>query len=55
MTYAGIKPVVRMIRKIYKPGIKLTPKQMKDYESRLERKNGLEDWFIYIEPDISLG
>ena len=55
MTYAGIKPVVRTIRKIYKPGIKLTPKQMKDYESRLERKNGLEDWFIYIEPDISLG
>lgn len=55
MTYSGIKPVVRTERRNYNSGVKLTPKEMSEYESRLNRKEGLEDWFIYIEPHNDLG
>ncbi|MEL6989547.1 MAG: transposase, partial [Bacteroidota bacterium] len=52
MTYAGIKPVVRLIRDVYYKGVKLNKKEMEPIEERLERTEDLEDWFIWIEPKI---
>lgn len=50
MTYAGIKPKVRLVKKIYQSGVKLTKKEMLKLEKRLLRKTELEKWFIKITP-----
>jgi len=50
MTWKGIKPVVYLSEKIYKKGIRLTKKEMKPYESRIERSEKLPKWDIIIEP-----
>lgn len=55
MTYGGIKPVVKLVRKIYKSGVTLTKEAMVEVEERLSRKSGLEPWFITIEPHSDLG
>lgn len=52
MHYAGIRPVVKLIRKIYKTGKKLTKLEMEPIEERLERTEGLENWFIWIQPNL---
>lgn len=50
MTYKSIKPTVRFIQKTYRAGISVTKKEMKKVEDKLERKEGLEKWFITIYP-----
>lgn len=50
MTYKGIKPTVRKVRRMYRQGISVAKKAMKDIEQRLERAVGLEPWFINIAP-----
>ena len=51
MTYRNIAPsTVRLIRKVYRKGIRLTKKQMAPVEKRLQRMKGLEKWFINISP-----
>lgn len=50
MTYAGINPKVRLIRKVYQSGIKVAKKEMLKLEERLCRKANLEKWFIKIAP-----
>lgn len=50
MTYNAVSPMVVKIRKTYKSGVKLTSKEMKAVEARLERLPGLEKWFIDITP-----
>ncbi len=50
MTYRGIEPTVRMVTKVYRKGITVAKKIMKDIEGRLERTEGLEPWFIKIVP-----
>lgn len=55
MTYGGIKPVVKLVRKMYKSGVTLTKEAMVEVEERLSRKPGLEPWFITIEPHSDLG
>lgn len=55
MTYAGIKPVVRLVRTVYKTGVKLGRKAMNAVEANLERLQELEDWFITISPSCDLG
>ena len=55
MTYRGIKPRVRLIRKAYKTGVRLTKKAMKKVEAKMDRLNGLEKWFITIKPAQTLG
>lgn len=55
MTYGGIKPVVKLVRKIYKNGVTLTKEAMLEVEAKLSRKPGLEPWFITIEPQPDLG
>ena len=55
MTYKGIRPIVRKTTKSYKSGVSLTKKAMREIERRLERKAGLEPWFISISPIVELG
>ena len=50
MTWKGIKPVVRLWEKIYDKGVRLTKKEMKPYENRIERSNKLPKWDVLIEP-----
>ncbi|MBF0141120.1 MAG: hypothetical protein HQL74_12680 [Magnetococcales bacterium] len=52
MTYKGIEPIVEKVTEIYRNGVSLTKKAMKPVEARLERKEGLEWWFITIHPRI---
>ena len=50
MTWNGVKPVVHLLNKIYKKGVKLTKKAMKAYEKRLQRSETLPTWDVSIEP-----
>jgi transposase len=56
MTYRTIAPsTVRLIKKIYRKGVRLTKKQMIPIEKRLQRLAGLEKWFITICPEAGFG
>ena len=50
MTYRGIKPTVRKVVQSYPKGISLCKTAMRKIEKRLERKHGLEKWFIRVVP-----
>ena len=50
MTWKGIKPVIRLSKKIYKKGISLCKKTMKKIEERLIRNPKLIKWNILIQP-----
>jgi hypothetical protein len=50
MTYNGIHPVVKIVKKTYCTGVKLTKKAMDELEKRFERLSGLEKWFVLIRP-----
>jgi transposase len=55
MTYRGITPSVRKVTKLYRTGISVARKAMGEIEGRLERKPGLESWFIKITPAPQMG
>lgn len=55
MTYKGIRPTVRKVRRLYRSGVSVTKAAMRKVEARLERKEGLESWFISITPDPDFG
>jgi transposase len=56
MTYRGIGPsTVRLVKRIYRKGVRLTKKQMVPIEERLQRLPGLEKWFITICPLVDSG
>ena len=50
MTYNGVHPVVKIVEKTYRTGVKLTKKAMDALEKRFERLPGLEKWFVLIRP-----
>ncbi len=50
MTWKGIKPIVHLWEKVYEKGVRLTKKQMKPYENRIERSDSLPKWDVIIEP-----
>lgn len=50
MTWKGIRPVVQLWEKIYEKGIRLTKKEMKRFENRINRSEKLPKWDIVIEP-----
>lgn len=52
MTWKGIKPVVHLLEKIYEKGIRLTKKEMKPYESKIQRSKSLPKWDVIIDPLI---
>ena len=55
MTYRGVHPTVRKVTKVYRTGVSVAKKAMREIEKRLERKPGLEPWFIKIEPQLQMG
>ena len=50
MTWKGKNPFVKIIEGIYETGQKVGKDLMKKYEYMLERKKGIEKWFIKINP-----
>jgi len=48
MTWHGKHPLVRLISKSYKKGMRLTSSEMKQLETQIERLAGLEKWFVDI-------
>jgi transposase len=50
MTYKDNHPEVTLIKTEYKTGITLDKETMAIYESVLERKEGIEKWFVTINP-----
>ena len=55
MTYRGIKPTVCKVVKVYRSGVSVAKQAMREIEKRLQRKPGLEFWFIKIVPQAQLG
>lgn len=55
MTYRGMRPTVRKVTRCYKKGRSLCKAVMQKIEERLERKPGLEKWFIKIIPQGQIG
>ena len=50
MTWKGIKPVIKLIDKVYEKGARLTKKEMGKYADRLKRSTKLPKWDVNIEP-----
>jgi hypothetical protein len=50
MTWKGIEPVIHLCKKVYEKGIKLSKKEMKPYEERIERSDKLPKWDVIINP-----
>lgn len=48
MSYNGISPIVKLIKKVYTTGVKLTKLEMLEVEKRIVRLLGLEKWSIKI-------
>jgi hypothetical protein len=50
MTWKGIKPIVKLSRKVYAKGVTLSKTAMQAVEARLERNPLLPKWDILIHP-----
>jgi hypothetical protein len=50
MTWKGIKPLVYQVKTIYEKGIKVLPKQLKQYQHYWQRSETLAQWDITITP-----
>src|SRR5579863_3212117 len=50
MTWKGLHPVVKRLHGDYPDGVRLTKKEMKPYEARLERSTTLPKYDITIKP-----
>ncbi len=50
MTWNGVRPVVRLLKKVYKKGVTLSDDEMEAYEVRLERSKTLPKWDVMIQP-----
>jgi hypothetical protein len=53
MTWKGHHPSVRCIDGVYPDGVRLTAKQMRPYEARLQRSTALPKYDITIKPEIA--
>lgn len=49
-SFKTVAPVVHLVAKTYHTGVKLTQQQMQHLEKRLQRRIGLEKWFVLIPP-----
>jgi transposase len=51
MTWNSQHPiVVKLVDKVYPTGVRLTPKEMRALETRLDRLPDLEKWFVRVAP-----
>lgn len=49
MTWKGIKPIVHFFDKVFEKGIKLTKKEMKEYDEKINRSKILPKWDVVVE------
>jgi len=49
-SFQAVEPVVQLVNKTYQTGVKRTQQQMQRLEKRLQRRMGLEKWFVRISP-----
>ena len=52
MTWKGLKPVVHVLKKVYRKGVKVSQDMMKDIEKRIKRSTNLPKWDVTIEPIV---
>jgi hypothetical protein len=50
MTWKGMHPLVKLSRKVYQKGVRLSKRAMRAVEARLERHPKLPYWDILIRP-----
>ena len=50
MTYKGQRPVVKLVKTVYKTGVSVTKKGMRKYNEFIDRLKKLEKWCITISP-----
>ena len=50
MTWKGIRPVVQLLNKVYKTGVRLTRAALKPFEQRIDRSQSLPKWSASILP-----
>jgi hypothetical protein len=50
MTWKMCHPIVKLTKKAYKTGVKLTQKEMNKLEKRFTRLPDLKKWFLRITP-----
>jgi hypothetical protein len=50
-TWKGLKTSVSVVDKIYETKKKITGKTLKVYEAALNRKKGIEKWFVILNPE----
>ena len=55
MTYRGITPTLCKVTKVYRSGVSVARKAMREIEKRLQHKASLEAWSIKIVPEAQLG
>ena len=53
MTWKGYHPTVRCIDGVYPAGVRLTAKEMRPYEARLQRSTALPKYDIVIKPIVA--
>jgi transposase len=53
LSFKGKNPVVRLIKKVYSKGVKLTRRAMAEIESCISRFPNLKKWFVEIFPQSS--
>jgi transposase len=50
MTWKGKHPLVELIAKSYRKGVRLSKQEMAELEKQIERLPGLEKWFVTFPP-----
>ena len=55
MTYNGIRPVVRLVNKLYQKGVRVKAKAMKAVNTYLQRDLGIPDYLVTISPTPLVG
>ena len=55
MTWRGVRPVVRLVTKLYRKGVKLSKDAMQALERCFSRDPHLGKWFVSISPDLLPG
>ena len=51
MTWKGVRPVVRLLDRVYHTGVKLAKAALRPYSRRLCRSKELPKWSVTIEPE----
>jgi hypothetical protein len=50
MTWRGVAPLVHLLDRVYKTGVRLTPKLFRPIAARLQRSSTLPKWHLVIQP-----